>query len=444
MDNLITFMHLSDIHFTKESNGALDLDHELRSKLEIDAEQMKNELGNIQGILVTGDIAYSGHKDEYSSAIDWLGTLSEKIGCEKQKVWVTPGNHDVIRNVVDESKALTDQHKRFRNSHPASVDKEIWATFKDKTYSKLIFEPIESYIKFASKFSCDIGVNNPTWEDDIYLNDDTVLRLNGLNSTITSDKFDDDKANKLILGSHQTMMIEKPNIIHMTLCHHPPDWLIDKDNVIKALLAKAKIQLFGHKHSQILEHINNGEGLETLKIISGAVHPERKESDWRPCYNYLSLSIDETADDRFLKVFVYQRLWNSDISSFESVAQKKNNKYTEFQLKLPSIPKKKKVKPKTGKTESKKNTTENIQGGKRGESAMDPKRELAYKFLTLPYHDIMEITVKLGLLKDQDENLMDFEIFEKIFKRAESSAQLRELWIAVFEKHGEEIKFNPF
>ncbi len=65
MNDCIIFMHLSDIHFSKDSNGVLDLDVELRSKLENDAKKMKQRLGSIQGILITGDIAYSGQKEEY-------------------------------------------------------------------------------------------------------------------------------------------------------------------------------------------------------------------------------------------------------------------------------------------------------------------------------------------------------------------------------------------
>ena len=89
-----------------------------------------------------------------------------------------------------------------------------------------------------------------------------------------------------------------------------------------------------------MELISNGEGLESLRIVSGAVHPEREESDWKPCYNFLSLSVDNDTNNRILRILVYQRQWNSDISSFDAVPPKKDNEYTEFKIKLAPIKKK--------------------------------------------------------------------------------------------------------
>jgi predicted MPP superfamily phosphohydrolase len=446
----VTFMHLSDIHFMKKSGAVLDLDVELREQLESDAELMRIQLGNITGILVTGDIAYSGNQKEYEHALIWLGKLCDILHCDKKNVWVTPGNHDVQRDKVEKSKPLKDQHATFRKLKPREVDKELEATLEDETYSKLIYTPIDAYVKFASKFSCTIDSEKLTWEDSIYLNDGTLLKLHGLNSTIISDKNDDNGANKLILGSHQVKMARNDEVVNVSLCHHPMDWLLDGDNINQALFAKVKIQLFGHKHALQLQHISNGENQQTLKIVAGAVHPERRESDWRPCYNYISLSVEQT-EVRKLKVLVYQRKWDDEERKFIAVTSKqKKEDFIDFYFPLPPLGADERVSRQMGHpahVPTEVNMAESVVGravGNQGESVMDPERELAFKFLTLPYHEIMAVAQELDLLEDDDDGLLDFQLYEEMFKRASSSGKLKDLWCAVLEKHGEDCKTNPF
>jgi 3',5'-cyclic AMP phosphodiesterase CpdA len=92
-----TFLHLSDIHFRKNTDTLYDASKNLRDELEADAERNSKELGGIHAILVSGDIAFSGHEDEYKIAHGWLQRLCAKVGCPLENVWVIPGNHDVDR-----------------------------------------------------------------------------------------------------------------------------------------------------------------------------------------------------------------------------------------------------------------------------------------------------------------------------------------------------------
>ncbi len=61
-DNKLYFIHLSDIHLDRGSGGRYDLDNDLRREIISDVTRMKDKLGNvnISGILVSGDIAFSG------------------------------------------------------------------------------------------------------------------------------------------------------------------------------------------------------------------------------------------------------------------------------------------------------------------------------------------------------------------------------------------------
>ena len=80
-----------------------------------------------------------------------------------------------------------------------------------------------------------------------------------------------------------------------------------------------------------------------------------------------------------------------------------------------------------------------------GESVNNPSRRLAYRFLTLQYHEIVEIANKLKLLSDGDDGLRDFELFRKIIERAKDGKLLAELWEAVEKEHGnDDPTNNPF
>ena len=75
MSQPLIFLHLSDIHFSKRSSSAYDPDLDLRKELVADAVHMMEKLKICSGILVSGDIAFSGKPDEYAKAKDWLGEL---------------------------------------------------------------------------------------------------------------------------------------------------------------------------------------------------------------------------------------------------------------------------------------------------------------------------------------------------------------------------------
>lgn len=453
-NDFITFMHVSDIHFQKRSGEVLDLDLELRTQLEHDAQKMKNEIGEVLGILVTGDIGYSGQSEEYKKAIEWLVHLCEVLDCTKQNVWVVPGNHDVHRASVQNSKPLKDQYKLFRTVNVVDLDKEIESTIGDQTYSKILFDPISNYIEFASKFSCDIQPSKPFWESDFTLNEGSTLRLRGLNSTIISDQNDNEEENKLILGGHQVMFLQEDGVAYLTLCHHPPDWLRDRDNVMNAMNVGTSVQLFGHKHNQHILHVTDNDRIDTLHMVAGAVHPERTGSDWKPRYNFLSLSVKGTGNSRELCATVYPRVWKNETRSFDADLTSDEQPSQSFLLRLPTwdgASVNSQLQDAYSEVESSKICPpENIPSEAEvalysGEFTMDTSRKLTYHFLKLPYHKIMKVAGQLNVLTDKDNGLKDFELYKRIFQRATKKELLADLWDAVDKEYDNNaLGENPY
>jgi hypothetical protein len=333
----LAFVHLSDIHFQKKSGDTYDLDTDLRNELERDLEDMAKKIAPIAGILVTGDIAFSALEIEYTKARIWLVNLCRKIGCDESRVWVVPGNHDVDRNTVTKIKPLADIHKNIRIKSLSSFqrDKELQDTLQDKHYAEIIFSHMSEYILFASDYGCAISAERPYWENDFLVDNDLVLRLRGLTSTIISDSSDDESDNKVILGRFQAVLVKDPKVVYMTLCHHPTDWLLDKDEIEIDLNLRAAIQLFGHKHRQAIEYVYYNNANATLRLASGAIQPERDKPHWKPRYNIVALESSKTPPR--LKIKLYPRVWNEDSKTFQPDPLCKDYDYIEYPPEGPQL-----------------------------------------------------------------------------------------------------------
>jgi hypothetical protein len=439
-------LHLSDIHFHQWSGGTHDLDTDLRNELERDAREMRKKFPCIHGILVTGDIAFSGQRKEYEIALDWLKSICAIVNCPSENVWTTPGNHDVDRDVIKKSQTIQMYHRELRSTVPDSIDVELrkWL-IEDAEAGPLLFRPMQEYVEFASKFRCQVDHGTPYWQHILKLNDGLTLRIRGLTSTLVSDGLDNSAQYKLVVGNAQCMLLREDGVIYMTLCHHPPQWLLDQDAVDSALNTRAHIQLFGHKHSQRVEQINN-----TLRITAGAVHPERQESKWEPRYNYLALFVKNESGRRTLEVDVYPRTWkeNDTEKGFSADFNSDGSDHRHFSLPLDpwtALPS-----PSPERVTAKEVTTSDFSASQgqtdTGGAVMDNARRLVYRFLTLPYHERIAIAQKLQLLEDEDKGIQDAEMFQRFFQRAKERVLLGELWNEVEAAHhvADKLAENPF
>src|SRR5436305_145139 len=82
-----------------------------------------------------------------------------------------------------------------------------------------------------------------------------------------NDNFKEERL-KLFLSSFQTNFLRAPGIIHMTLCHHPLEWLRDHYEVEEWLDVHSRLQLFGHRHTQRVKQV-----ADNIRVAAGAMHP---------------------------------------------------------------------------------------------------------------------------------------------------------------------------
>jgi len=431
----IVFIHLSDIHFSRSSGVSIhDLDANVRNELCLDAITVAKDIGTVTGLLVTGDIAFSGSKEEYDHATEWLRDFCRAVGCPAENVWVVPGNHDVNRILAN--RKLTRMLHQSLRKEDSDVDNELREISFDSQLAAALLEPLTEYNTFAERFGCSISAEKYYWERDLNLACGTVIRLRGLTSALISNA--DDTRGQILLGTAQVSVTRAPGVFHVTLCHHSPDWLRDNDAVEDHLKNKVNIQLFGHKHSQRLDEING-----MVRLIAGATHPERGGREWIPTYNFMELS---RHDSDHIGLRIYQRLWSQQDTKFVPWRDPKDGKdHREFFWS--GFPAAAQSEKRSGGAQLAESAVSAVGMTKKDNNAMSPpnyERRLTYRFLTLSFRHQIAIAQNLNVLTDEDRALSNEALFRLLFKRAAENKLLARLWEETEKCHADPATFNPF
>lgn len=439
----LVLIHLSDIHFASSSGNVHDIDQNVRDELLIDVATLTKRLGPAAGVLVTGDIAYSGKKKEYQHAAEWLRKVCVTVGCEEQNVSVVPGNHDVDRELA--GRLITKMlHQNLRSLDGPAIDSKLREFFSDEQSANAILAPLTEYNVFAQPYGCEISASQPYWQRDLALSCGTIVRMRGLCSAFVSNA-EDDKG-KMILGSAYAGVQRENGVLHLTLCHHPPEWLRDQDPVEDHLKSKVHIQLFGHKHAQRLDIIN-----DKARLVAGAMHPERCERSWIPTYNVLEI---ERRDECSIVLRSYQRCWYQAETCFVAASDPKNNGKDYREIVWPGFPRRvtecKGQQPNVAEVSQidvlasapliVPGSTTDVEAI----TSLDHRQRLTFRFLRLSTLDRYEIALKLGLMREGDDALPPNSVFLEVFQRAVDEQRLADLWVETEQRHDSPAYFNPF
>jgi hypothetical protein len=199
----LVFLHLSDIHFRKGRMGDVhDVDADLRNELERDLRIVRTtRLTKLDGIIVSGDIAFSGQPEEFAYGRAWIEKIRELVDCPTTGIMVIPGNHDVDREVVQPS-SVEDLHNRVRAapSHVAR-DETIAAILRNGVEGPQLFSSIAAYNDFARLYGCAVAPDAPYWERDFPLSHGGTLRIRGMTSTLISGPRDHEDTHRVVYPS---------------------------------------------------------------------------------------------------------------------------------------------------------------------------------------------------------------------------------------------------
>lgn len=319
----LVFIHLSDIHFRQGiADDAHDPDRLLRHELELDLRRVRTRFEGVNGLIVSGDVAFGGKPVEYEHATSWLETVCELVGCPADCVMVTPGNHDVDRSLV-EPVEVRNVHQKIREAGGfPEYDSRLAAALRDETDGSLLFRPLTAYNTFAAAYNCQVDRDRPFWERDFPLRDGTQLRIRGISTTLLSGPNDHEQTGRMLYGGTQLMILRQPNTRYAIVGHHPPSWSLEGDNAERIFATFSSLQIFGHKHDQWLTRIG-----ESVRLIAGAVHPDRNEPNWQPRYTAICVT---ALNDAALGLRLYPRRWTAEESKFMADFNSEGHDYRDY------------------------------------------------------------------------------------------------------------------
>jgi hypothetical protein len=309
----LRFVHLSDIHFRRGlTNTKHDPDREIRQELDYDLRRLATTMAPFSGIIITGDIAWGGQKQEYEIATTWIRSMAEELRCSLSNVMLVPGNHDVFRAVLKRNGGRINKlHQRLRRGGKSAICAARLDGLLSKPDGRQLTTAIASYNAFAEQFNCKVSHELPYWERDFPLGDGSTLRVRGITSTWLSGPSDSEVSLRLLYGSAQYTFEAAAGTHFVVAGHHPPVNMIDGETASHAFDFHCRLQLFGHKHSLWIT-----PGATGAKIIAGALQPNRLEEPWIPRYNVIDFAGHTTAAGHSIDVTVYPRRWSEEFRRF--------------------------------------------------------------------------------------------------------------------------------
>jgi hypothetical protein len=306
----IAFVHLSDIHFGQEKGGELVIHNDAKDRLVEDVARVVKTIpaGFASGIIVSGDIAYSGKKNEYAAAGAWLDRVANAAGCAITDIQLVPGNHDVDRDEI--SRALGLMLQEIADRGEPALD-EFLNSQRDR---ELLYARFSAYEPFAQAYNSPLDVGGGTAGDrTVELAPGRSLRFVGLNSALICSK--KDVEGRLLLGARQRVLPRTPGCELVVIAHHPLKWLQDSEDARRYLTARARVFISGHEHTPAVCLENVREGVDLLTLAAGATVPPVANETFTYTYNILEFDWDSDRDA--LSVIVHPRAWSEDNKDFE-------------------------------------------------------------------------------------------------------------------------------
>jgi predicted phosphodiesterase len=256
-----TWLHLSDLHLRGNETS---VDRGRFEDMLFDINVQQEEIGlQPDAVFFTGDIAFSGQKDQYDQASKWLDKVLEACGLQgrRDRMFIVPGNHDVDRGEVTRlhhRQVLNDDLVKRLLEGDDYGEVDDFLGLRSSEERQIAFAKLENYAHFTSgffsddknKFSYDRYYSVHAIEKNGY-----TVAIVGLNTAWLS--FQDNEQGRLLLGEIQVCdALEEVRDkwpyarLCIALVHHPLYWLAEKDihRVQQHLPGKCHVLLRGHLH----------------------------------------------------------------------------------------------------------------------------------------------------------------------------------------------------
>lgn len=306
----VVIYHISDLHIEKEEDIKVPQVYKIVDVL--------HSIGNFDAVLiiVSGDIADSGKKEQFDAAYHMFGTIISGIRYKfKKDVYMVavPGNHDVDLTKDDGHKAIQDK-------------------FKSGITTEMVIQELQKqkdYLKYANGIHC-IDKSDKLCCIKEYKFDGKSIKICLINTAIFS-TLDEDKGLHYIPESVIEKMESKLDAdINITVMHHSHHWMNDiiKNIFENTLIQKNNLILCGHEHDISSSEISKN-GAKVIYLTGGELC---NKGNWTNSQFYLDI-ID--TDSMSLESISY--VWNMNKQLYiQNNADSYNllnmNSMTEFKL----------------------------------------------------------------------------------------------------------------
>lgn len=259
----LLLLHLSDIHIKDDKNPALNRYKEIGSTVISIAPEV-----SVIFIVITGDIAYSGIKEEYILATAFINNLinhiqqSSNVSSIPIHVLMVPGNHD-------------GEFKSSGNARNGTIDnvRKEGENYIDDGVIALCTEPQNQYFEFERQFSGDnLVLNDPLWKEYLFNIDGQSIRFSAINASWMSQV--PEVQGKLVLPIRKySSVINEDASIKIALLHHPLNWYAQETYHPLRDLCRLNYQIVmtGHEHLNSTYITTDNEGYQTTNLEAGAL-----------------------------------------------------------------------------------------------------------------------------------------------------------------------------
>lgn len=248
---VLTWMHLSDLHVSGEGWQRDDvLEALVRDLPELLSERaLQPDL-----LLVCGDVASHGRREEYDDAFAVLEQITAALGLERREhVFMVPGNHDVDRSRVGGMAAL--HHQALVQLGPEALSETLGELLGQPAELGLYGERLREWCAFTERFLGPARAVTPTrpWRADVVVVRGLPVGVLSLCTAWASGS--DREHGRLLLGERQlrdalAQARAAGARVVMALMHHPLSWLHPEEHsAIRGRLEReVDVLLHGHTH----------------------------------------------------------------------------------------------------------------------------------------------------------------------------------------------------
>nr|WP_315481932.1 metallophosphoesterase [uncultured Undibacterium sp.] len=324
----LRWLHLTDLHIGKNSEPQRVA---MKSLVQAIANEVKDRIFDV--VILTGDLVYSGQKDEFveleNSVITPLRALPN---FKDAKFFAVPGNHDLDCEIGCPIGWATIGHSRQESFFNADEKGQQIRTSRSHAFSEY-----SNFIKRANIFSAD-PTREPATMQRITIRDKVFLILPVV-TCFFSDKEVQDKQ-KAPMPVHPIRALlpveESDHVLAIVIGHHPANWFIqDTERRFDTLIfEQAALYLHGHEH--LITPKFSGRGLTSLGF--GATYQGSLDSTATTYYrnSFAICELDDLLHVRIISWDGENGMWRPDQHLPVNFAEKSGRLDGGYRFRLPS------------------------------------------------------------------------------------------------------------